>query len=66
MKCLSFLFALALLTSLLASCTPARRAGMGYGYRPYDIYSSSVYDDAPGGWDVYRSRGGHTRLKYTE
>ena len=64
MKCLSLLLAFAVLASLLASCTPSRRAGMGY--RPFSVYSSPVYDDAPGGWDVYRTRGGDTRVKYTD
>jgi len=42
---------------------------MGYGpgiYRPYAIYPSSVYENAPGGWDVYRGGRGSTRLKYSE
>ena len=64
MKCLSLLLALAVLASVLSSCTPSRRAGMGY--RPYGIYSSSVYGDAPGGWDVYRGGRGGTRVKYSE
>jgi hypothetical protein len=64
MKRLSLLLAFAALASVLASCTPARRAGLGY--RPYGIYSATVYDDAPGGWDVYRGRGGGTRVKYSE
>ncbi len=64
MKCLSLLLAFAVFASLFASCAPARHAGMGY--RPYGAGSTVPYDDAPGGWDVYRVRGGNTRLKYTE
>ncbi len=64
MKSLSLLLTLAVLTSLFASCAQSRRSGMGY--RPYGAGSSVPYDNAPGGWDVYRVRGGHTRLKYTE
>ncbi len=55
----------ATLVFLLSSCSP-RRSGWGYGPpRPYSIYPSHVYNDAPGGWDVYKGRGS-TRVKYTE
>lgn len=64
MKFPSLILALAVLASLFASCAPARRSGMGY--RPYGAGSPIPYENAPGGWDVYRVRGGHTRLKYTE
>lgn len=61
MKILSLVVLFAVTASFVSSCTPARRAG---GYRPYGIYSSSVYEDASGYWDVYRSRSS-TRVKYT-
>jgi hypothetical protein len=62
MKLLSLLVLVGLIASVLSSCTPARRAGWGYG--PYGIYSSSIYEDASGYWDVYPSRNS-TRVKYT-
>jgi len=64
MKSLSLLLALAAFVSCFVSCAPARRSG--FGYRPSGAVSSIPYENAPGGWDVYRARGGHTRLKYTE
>jgi hypothetical protein len=62
MKLLSILVLVGLLASFLSSCTPARRAGWGYG--SYGVYSSSVYEDQSGYWDVYQSRS-KTRVKYT-
>ncbi len=62
MKVLSLITLVAVTASIVSSCTPARRAAVGY--RPYGVYSSSVYDDASGYWDVYRSRSS-TRVKYT-
>lgn len=61
MKLLSLLVLVGLIASVLSSCTPARRAG--WGYRPYGVYSSSVYEDQSGYWDVYQSRSS-TRVKY--
>jgi len=61
MKLLSLLVLVGLIASVLSSCTPARRAG--WGYRPYGVYSSSVYADQSGYWDVYQSRSS-TRVKY--
>lgn len=69
MKRLTLLLVFGTAAFVLSSCTPARQTGMGYGpgkYRPYAVYPSSVYENAPGGWDVYRSSGGSTRLKYSE
>jgi hypothetical protein len=62
MKLLSLLVLFGLIASVLSSCTPARRAGTGYG--PNRVYSSSVYEDPFGKWDVYESRSS-TRVKYT-
>jgi hypothetical protein len=62
MKLLSLLVLFGLIASVLSSCTPARRAGKGYG--PYRVYSSSVYEDPFGKWDIYQSRSS-TRVKYT-
>lgn len=62
MKLFSLLVLVGLIASVLSSCTPARRGG--WGYRPYGVYSSSVYEDQSGYWDVYRGRSS-TRVKYT-
>lgn len=62
MKFLPLIVLVAVTASFVCSCTPARRA-VG-GYRPYGIYPTSVYEDASGYWDVYRSRS-TTRVKYT-
>ena len=61
-KAVSLITLIAVTASIVSSCTPARRAAGGY--RPYGVYSSSIYDDASGYWDVYRSRAS-TRVKYT-
>ena len=63
MKTLILLLVPGLLVLILASCTSNRR--YGWSTRPYGVYSSSVYADAPGGWDIYRS-GSSTRVKYTD
>ena len=63
MKQISLLVLFGSITLLLSSCNSGRSAVRGY--QPYRIYNSSVYDDAPGAWDVYQSRNS-TRVKYTE
>jgi|GEM_PF-1770311 len=62
MKLLSFLVLVGLIASSLSSCIPARRGGWGYG--PYRVDSSSVYEDPFGNWEVDES-GRKTRVKYT-
>ncbi len=66
MKRVSSILLFATLVLLLSSCSQ-RRDNWGYGPppRPYSIYPSRAYDDAPGGWDVYKGRGS-TRVKYSE
>lgn len=63
MKTLILLLVPGLVVLILSSCTPDRRSG--WSSRPYGVYSSSAYGDAPGGWDVYQ-RGSSTRVKYSE